>query len=367
MKREFLMLAQTYKASKHAIGGWFLSEKLDGMRCFWDGGVSRGMLKKDVPWANNRKDDRYITLPVATGLWSRLGNVIHAPASFLDKLPKMPLDGELYRRGHRQDTMSDIKKIVPNEAAWADIEFFAFGIPCFTVVFEQGYLNSTNFENKVIDQSSCEKLIRTSGIKWAYDPFKLRTFHTTNVLLERICVGTRATHLPQRRLPFMQSEAEAFVLDELDRITAQGGEGVMLRNPDMTWEACRSHHLLKAKKIDDDEATVVGYITGRETDKGSKLLGMMGALVLDYKGIRLELSGFTEEERELGFNESYVLKDGELEPVFGPVNWAKHNPETECPEWIEATHFPRGTQVTFKYRGLSKDGVPQEARYWRKR
>jgi len=29
--------------------------------------------------------------------------------------------------------------------------------------------------------------------------------------------------------------------------------------------------------------------------------------------------------------------------------------------------FKRGQQVTFKYRELSDDGIPKEARYWRPR
>lgn len=364
MKREFLMLAQTYKPSKHAIGGWFMSEKLDGMRCFWDGGVSRGVLKRDVPWANTNKDDRYLEPPVATGLWTRLGNVIHAPDAWLDRLPTMPLDGELYLPGYRQDLMATVKKLDPVGSDWGGVRLFAFDIPCFTVVFEAGYLNSTNFTNKTLDQTACMDFINKKRIKWLYDPYKHRTFHTTIVLLERICPGTNAFRLDQERLPLMQSEAQTSLMEKLNSVADGGGEGVMLRNPDSAWEAHRSWNLLKVKRLDDAEGIVTGYITGRETDKGSKLLGMMGALILDYDGKRLELSGFTEEERtlrsrNLGSEDSRAIR-------LSAESWATENPETECPEWIEAAHFPRGTKVTFRYRGESKDGIPQEARYWRK-
>ncbi len=62
-RREFLQLAHVFDPSKHTIAGWFMSEKLDGMRCFWDGGITRGMFARDVPFANVAKDDRYISSP----------------------------------------------------------------------------------------------------------------------------------------------------------------------------------------------------------------------------------------------------------------------------------------------------------------
>ena len=43
MNREFVQLAQVYDPKKHGIAGWFVSEKLDGMRCLWDGGITRGL------------------------------------------------------------------------------------------------------------------------------------------------------------------------------------------------------------------------------------------------------------------------------------------------------------------------------------
>ena len=40
------------RPAKHDVAGWFISEKLDGTRCFWDGGMSRGVRTEDVPWAS---------------------------------------------------------------------------------------------------------------------------------------------------------------------------------------------------------------------------------------------------------------------------------------------------------------------------
>ena len=51
-RREFLQLADHYDPHKHDVAGWFVSEKLDGTRCFWDGGITRGLPTEQVPWAS---------------------------------------------------------------------------------------------------------------------------------------------------------------------------------------------------------------------------------------------------------------------------------------------------------------------------
>ncbi len=43
-RRVLLMLATPINFDKHTFGGWYMSEKLDGGRCFWDGGLTRGFL-----------------------------------------------------------------------------------------------------------------------------------------------------------------------------------------------------------------------------------------------------------------------------------------------------------------------------------
>ena len=91
MKQECVQLAQHYKPAKHFIGGWLMSEKLDGFRFIWDGGITRGMRADSISWANTTKDK---TPKYATGLWTRYHKPIYAPKWWLDQLPEIPLDGE---------------------------------------------------------------------------------------------------------------------------------------------------------------------------------------------------------------------------------------------------------------------------------
>jgi len=332
-KREFLMLAQTYNRAKHGIGGYMMSEKLDGQRCFWDGGVSRGQLKADIYWANTAKDERYIIPQIATGLWSRYGNVIHAHDTWLDQLPPVPLDGELYlgngSKADRQRLRTIVGGLHSSLSSWLEVDYRVFEMPPRQKVLGAGVLKGTNFTKEFIVPEGT--IFDDADIGFIDKQWPAVTL------------------VQQERLPQPTAEAEARLDEYHTEICARGGEGVMLRAPFSKYECARSYSLLKVKKLDDMEGTVIGYTTGRETDKGSRLLGKMGALILQLSGNRrLELSGFTDEERRLN------------DPT-----WAKKNPGVECAAGVVATHFPLGSSVTFMYRGLTNDGIPNEARYKR--
>jgi len=351
------MLANVFNAKKHGIGGWFLSEKIDGQRAFWDGGISRNLPKTQVPWANNIGDARYKEAEVCTGLWTRLGNVIHAPSWWLDKLPPIMLDGELWHgvRGHGE--LQNVRKIVAGlkpGLKWSTIKYHVFDMPSPRAVFRDGRLNSPNFKKIFKDISDWE---HGNDILLAYDPHGLTRFEEAVKEMEARLTGDVAIYHPQTRLPFQTSKALEIIEQRLMGVCLLGGEGLMLRKPESYWQPKRNDTILKVKKFDDAEGTVIGYVTGRKTDKGSKLLGLMGALILNYthpkKGNRrLEISGFTDEERNWTSDDSY--------------QWAKEHPGQEVPDWISAAHFPRGSTVTFRHRGFSLDGIPSIATYWRK-
>ena len=45
----------------------------------------------------------------------------------------------------------------------------------------------------------------------------------------------------------------------MDRVVAKKGEGMMIKDPQSLYEKKRSDKLLKVKKFEDAEATVVGH------------------------------------------------------------------------------------------------------------
>jgi DNA ligase-1 len=189
-------------------------------------------------------------------------------------------------------------------------------------------------------------------------PSRPLPFQSAYVVLQRELDGNQVAKAhKQVRMPF-GPRARMKLDTHMTAVLDAGGEGCILRDPDSVWEPARCHTLLKVKHYRDAEGTIVGYTSGRRTDKGSRLLGMMGAMILELKnGKRLELSGFTDEERRL---------EGE-EDGLGARAWAELYPGEEVPDWIECKHFKRGDEVTYRYRELTNDGIPQEASYHRKR
>jgi DNA ligase-1 len=355
-RREFLQLAKKYNPEKSKVAGYLISEKLDGSRCFWDGGVSRGCPTVDVPWAsiiNPKTGKRKPKIkPVATGLWSRYGNPIMAPDWFLDQLPPTFLDGELWAgRGMFQLCRSIVAGDKP-DPRFDQIRYAVYGSPSIEAVFMSGEIKNSNF-HCTIDLDHIREWITNSGLE-IITTRPGRTFrHELDHLDECLFNNEFAFVHDQFGLPNDEQEAHARVEEFLLETLEQGGEGVVIRDRNAVYMPKRVNALLKYKPFDDDEGTVVGFTSGRKTDKGSKHLGKIGALILDFGGKRLELSGLTDIEREF------------LTPEMCAI--ASEKPGEDMPSSFQGKHFKVGQQVTFKYRELSDDGIPKEARYWRKR
>lgn len=362
--REFVQLAHVFEPAKHSIAGWFYSEKLDGMRAWWDGGITRGLPAAQVPWANVEKHGRFVNQVISTGLWSRYGQVIRAPDWWLDFLPKAPFDGELYAgREMFQFVMSTVKDHVGSDD-WNKIRFTAFGMPSYTQVLEPGKINNKNFKKTIMRDCLEFAQQRTKDV---YSPLSYKMFQDTYATMKaKYDLNNHAfTIHHQVQLPFSTDAALFEVERVLTNITDLKGEGLILQKPEAVWNATRMHSCLKVKKWEDSEGTVIGCSTGRETDKGSKLLGLMGALILELdNGKKFDLSGFTDEERALETATSMGKPMAYDEQV---IDWAKSNPGARCPNWIQPKYFKLGTRVTFRFRELSDDGIPKEARYWRKK
>ena len=103
-----LLLAHTW-TNDIDLSGWWMSEKLDGVRAYWDG-------KQFV---------------------SRLGNVFHAPQWFLEGFPSEPLDGELWlARKAFQRTVSIVRRQDKSDL-WREIVYVVFDAPAVVDPFER--------------------------------------------------------------------------------------------------------------------------------------------------------------------------------------------------------------------------------------
>ena len=359
-RREFLQLADHYDAAKHNVAGWFISEKLDGTRCFWDGGLSRGLPTEQVPWASiidpKTGQKKAKIKPAATGLWSRYGNPIIAPDAFLNLLPCCPLDGELWAgRGNFQLCRSICGGDEPDPRFMDKIVYAVYSSPSLSAVFATGEIKNTNMV-RAMDYIACEH--------WVCRRLNAKAKRHEGVPVPRRSLGHDYKYLPpgspfadelrflnanldngpesrcylhrQTKLIDIPVEAAAQVEAFLQKVLDLGGEGVVVRNPLATWTPKRHKDILKYKPFLDAEARIIGFTSGRQTDKGSKHLGRIGALITEYDGKRLELSGLTDAEREFSSGEMGVF--------------ASANPGVDMPNWFQGRLFKRGQMVTFKYR-----------------
>lgn len=91
------------------LAAWWVSEKLDGMRGFWDGHA----------------------------LWTRSGKPIHAPAWFTEDWPTTPMDGELWSgRGQFERTVSIVRQQQTKGGGWRELRFMVFDLPAHPGPFD---------------------------------------------------------------------------------------------------------------------------------------------------------------------------------------------------------------------------------------
>ncbi len=234
------------------LTGWWMSEKLDGVRAYWDGA-------------------RFI---------SRLGNPFVAPDWFIESLPRdLPLDGELFAGRKRFQRTVGIVRRQDRSDAWRELAYVVFDAPRIVAPFED----------------------RMRAVEDAM----------------RAC---DAAHL--RAHAHARCEGTAHLRAELARVEAQGGEGLMLRQPGSHYEIGRSTTLLKVKTFKDAEARVVGHVAG-----AGRHVGRVGALACELPdGTRFSVgTGLSDDERR--------------DPP------------------------PVGAVITFRYQELSDDGVPRFPSY----
>ena len=111
-------------------------------------------------------------------------------------------------------------------------------------------------------------------------------------------------------------------------IWERGGEGIMLNTMEGPYEIKRSNNLLKVKYNESLDLKVVDMLEGT-----NKYKGMMGALIVDYKGYRVGVgSGFSDEERQRFWDnpEEIIGKTIEVD-TFGESKDQLGNVSLNCP------------------------------------
>ena len=185
--------------------GWLVSEKLDGVRAHWDG----------------------------TQLRFRSGRAVTAPDWFLARLPRTPLEGELWLgRGRFDELCGLVRRASADDEGWRQLRYMLFELP------------------------------------GAPGPFGERA-----TALERLALRIGWPQLqavPQRHVARRETLAPW-----LEEVVRGGGEGLMLHRADAPYRSGRSADVVKLKPRQDEDAVVIGHLPGR-----GRHAGRLGALRL---------------------------------------------------------------------------------------
>lgn len=217
-------------------------------------------------------------------LLTRQGNVIHSPTWFTENWPNEVMDGELWiARNQFQATLSCVRKKTIDESCWRKVHFMIFDLPTHTGTFSE----------------------RINAMK-------------------TLIAQTASNHLNMITQFKIDNTSQ---LDEtLNKVIENQGEGLMLHLASAHYHVGRTDNIMKLKRHQDAEATVIAHIEGK-----GKYLGMLGALkVKTPTGVIFNIgSGFSDEERT-------------NPPAVGSI-------------------------ITYQYNGKTQANIPRFARYFRLR
>jgi DNA ligase-1 len=199
------------------VTGWMMSEKLDGIRGVWDG----------------------------KHLYTKNGNLIHAPKYFTKEFPPFALDGEIWSK--RED-------------------------------FE-------NIQSIVLDKMPSKKWKTLT-----YNVFEAQT--QKGDFLQRLSIVKKFESKYLKLIKQIKCKSKEELDKYLKEIELKGGEGVIVKNPVLDYFSGRSSQILKVKSFKDMEAKIIGYKSGK-----GKYKNMLGSFKVKLKnGVIFNLGGGLSEK-----------------------------------------------------------------------
>lgn len=173
------------------------------------------------------------------------------------------------------------------------------------MVLDGELMDRSNQFNKIVGDVHKKDFAIETAVFYLFDAIPLEdfkagsdasTYRERRMRLSQIAQKTRLLELPcfkvtQARVMHSKEEIE----DWAAQIINQGGEGVIVKTLDGRYEKKRSYQWLKIKAEESVDLEVVDVEPGT-----GKYEGMIGALVVDFNGVRVSVgSGLTDDLRAL--------------------------------------------------------------------
>ncbi len=168
-----LVLAEVYRNAIDPAGYW-VSEKLDGVRAYWDG----------------------------KQLYFRSGHPVPAPAWFTRDFPAIPLDGELWLgRGGFERLSGIVRKTEPVDAEWRRVRYMLFELPGAEGTF-------------TARKDRLKQLLEHAGIPWlqAIDQYRVADRKTLLADLDKVvAVNGEGLMLHRADAPYSSGRSDDLV------------------------------------------------------------------------------------------------------------------------------------------------------------
>ena len=187
------------------LEGWLMSEKFDGIRAYWDG----------------------------QALFTKRGNIIHAPDFFISQLPPFALDGELWVGRQKFEEVASIVLDKTPTSDWQKVSYLIFEVP--------------NQPGNLVTRLNV-----------------LNRYLSSNPVRFLKVIEQKSIH--------SHAQVQAY----MKRLVEQGAEGLIIRDGNQPFGSGLSQNIQKIKPTQDAECIVKGYTPGK-----GKYKGLVGAILCE--------------------------------------------------------------------------------------
>ena len=277
-KKPNLFLLNVYTDDAN-VSGWYMSEKLDGVRAYWDG----------------------------EHLISRNGHQFCVPKFFTKDFPKFKLDGELWSKRASFDRISSLVRIGEAKATHPESQKDVLHQKMRKV---QGEAKATHPKSQkdVLHQKmrkvqgeakATHPRVKGCAASAAPNKWQQLTYNIFEVpqakgnLLQRLSQVKETSYL--KLIKQIKVKDKEHLKSFLKSVEEKGGEGVVVRDGDLSYYTGRNSHALKVKSYQDTECKIVGYNEGKGKYKDK--LGSLNCKLKDGKIIKIG-SGLSDALRD---------------------------------------------------------------------
>lgn len=328
-----------------SLQGYVVSEKLDGVRALWDG----------------------------VNLKSRSGKAFSPPKCWVENLPDFALDGELFiDRGKFEEVLSVVSKGDSQCEKckceeWSKVGYFIFDVP------QANQKTNTESSAKSSADSSAESSAKSYTLlerlalleSWLEN----RANKTNKTNQAKTTEGKNSADLDSKKasknpilhiIPQESVPSQEALQKKLKEVEKLGGEGLVIRKNNAPYERFRTTNAMKLKSYSDTECVVVAHNQGK-----GKFSHALGSLTCESLPLDFATTKSAKNTKNADSAQPNNIADSTDSAQSTPLTFPTHSRKIRFKigsgfsDKDRAAPPPIGTTITYKYYGLTKNGLPR--------